>query len=137
MHQTHVIFAFLELFSFISFVCSLRLRSDEHTEVVRGLAWSPVDDTLYTSGWDQQIFSHAFDCGEPSDLNVETSKSQATSVSMDMDAVNQAHFNGDVNGASQDDENAEETMEIEGTGHIQKTAVSSSVEKESAADIAS
>ena len=68
---------------------------------------------------------------------METSKSQATSVSMDMDAVNQAHFNGDVNGASQDDENAEETMEIEGTGHIQKTAVSSRVEKDCAVDIAS
>ena len=57
---------------------------------------------------------------------------------MDMDAVNQAHFNGDVNGGSQDDENAaEETMEIEGTGHIQKTAVSSSVEKDCTVDIAS
>lgn len=121
----------------MSFVCSLRLRSDEHTEVVRSLAWSPGNDTLYTSGWDQQIFSHAFDCGEPSDLNVETSKSQATSVSMDMDAMNQAHFNGDVNCASQDDENAEETMEIEGTRHIQKTAVSASVEKDCAVDIAS
>ena len=121
----------------MKFVCSLRLRSDEHTEVVRGLAWSPVGDTLYTGGWDQQIFSHAFDCGEPSDLNVETSKSQATSVSMDMDAMNQAHFNGDVNCASQDDENPEETMEIEGTGHIQKTAVSASVEKDCAVDIAS
>lgn len=92
------------------------LRSDEHTEVVRGLAWSPVDDTLYTSGWGQQIFSHAFDNGEPSDLNVETSKSQATSVCMDI-------FNGDVNGngMSQDEENGIETMEVEGPEQIQRT----------------
>lgn len=109
----------------------LSLRSDEHTEVVRGLAWSPVDDTLYTSGWGQQIFSHAFECGEPSDLNVEASKSQATSVCMDMDAVNQAHFNGDVNGASQDDDNVEETMEVEGQEQTQKT-VPSTVETDSA-----
>lgn len=104
----------------------LSLRSDEHTEVVRGLAWSPVDDTLYTSGWGQQIFSHAFDCGEPSDLNVEASISQATSVCMDMDSVNQTHFNGDLNGMSLDDENGEETMEVEGHGATQKT-VSSNV----------
>lgn len=96
-----------------------------------------MDDTLYTSGWDQQIFSHAFDCGEPaSDLNVEASKSQATSVSMDMDAVNQAHFNGDVNGISQDDEGVDETMEVEGSGQIQKT-VSSSVETDNPVDTAS
>ena len=117
-------------------LCSFSLRSDEHTEVVRSLAWSPVDDTLYTSGWDQQIFSHAFDCGEPSDLNVEISKSQATSVSMDMDAVNQAHFNGDVNGTTQDDGNVEETMEVEGSAQIQKT-VPSSVQKDNPIDIAS
>lgn len=102
------------------------LRSDEHTEVVRGLAWSPVDDTLYTSGWGQQIFSHAFDNGEPSDLNVETSKSQATSVCMDI-------FNGDVNGngMSQDEENGIETMEVEGPEQIQKT-LPSKVETDSA-----
>ncbi|CAH3191700.1 unnamed protein product [Porites evermanni] len=102
------------------------LRSDEHTEVVRGLAWSPVDDTLYTSGWGQQIFSHAFDNGEPSDLNVETSKSQATSVCMDI-------FNGDVNGngMSQDEENGVETMEVEGPEQIQKT-LPSKVETDSA-----
>lgn len=102
------------------------LRSDEHTEVVRGLAWSPVDDTLYTSGWGQQIFSHAFDNGEPSDLNVETSKSQATSVCMDI-------FNGDVNGngMSQDEENGIETMEVEGPEQIQKT-LPSKVERDSA-----
>lgn len=95
-----------------------------------------MDDTLYTSGWDQQIFSHAFDSGEPSDLNVETSKSQATSISMDMDAVNQAHFNGDVNGMSQDDENVDETMEVEGSGQIEKT-VSSSVKTDNPIDTAS
>lgn len=102
------------------------LRSDEHTEVVRGLAWSPVDDTLYTSGWGQQIFSHAFDNGEPSDLNVATSKSQATSVCMDI-------FNGDVNGngMSQDEENGIETMEVEGPEQIQKT-LPSKVETDSA-----
>lgn len=102
------------------------LRSDEHTEVVRGLAWSPVDDTLYTSGWGQQIFSHAFDNGEPSDLNVETSKSQATSVCMDI-------FSGDVNGngMSQDEENGIETMEVEGPEQIQKT-LPSKVETDSA-----
>lgn len=102
------------------------LRSDEHTEVVRGLAWSPVDDTLYTSGWGQQIFSHAFDNGEPSDLNVETSKSQATSVCMDI-------FNSDVNGngMSQDEENGVETMEVEGPEQIQKT-LPSKVETDSA-----
>lgn len=104
--------------------------------MVRGLAWSPVDDTLYTSGWGQQIFSHAFDCGEPSDLNVEASISQATSVCMDMDAVNQAHFNGDVNGMSQDDENGDETMEVEAPGVTQKT-VSSNVETDSAVETAS
>jgi len=101
------------------------LRSDEHTEVVRGLAWSPVDDTLYTSGWGQQIFSHAFDSDGQSDLNVETSKSQATSVSMGI-------FNGDFNGngMSQDEENFEETMEVEGSEPVQKT-ISSSVETDS------
>lgn len=104
---------------------SLSLRSDEHTEVVRGLAWSPVDDTLYTSGWGQQIFSHAFDSDGQSDLNVETSKSQATSVSMGI-------FNGDFNGdgMSQDEENFEETMEVEGSEPVQKT-ISSSVETDS------
>lgn len=96
--------------------CCVSLRSDEHTEVVRGLAWSPVDDTLYTSGWGQQIFSHAFDSGEPSDLNVEASKSQATSVCMEI-------FNGDVssNGMSQDEDKFEETMEVEGPEQVQKT----------------
>ena len=94
--------------------------------MVRGLAWSPVDDTLYTSDWGQQIFSHAFDNGEPSDLNVETSKSQATSVCMDI-------FNGDVNGngMSQDEENGIETMEVEGPEQIQKT-LPSKVETDSA-----
>ena len=78
-----------------------------------------MDDTLYTSGWGQQIFSHAFDSGEPSDLNVETSKSQATSVSMDI-------FNGDVNGLgmSQEEENVEETMEVESSEQVQKTLLS-------------
>lgn len=78
-----------------------------------------MDDTLYTSGWGQQIFSHAFDCGEPSDLNVEASKSQATSVCMEI-------FNGDVNGngMSQDEENVEEVMEVEGSEQVQKTLTS-------------
>lgn len=109
------------------------LRSDEHTEVVRGLAWSPVDDTLYTSGWGQQIFSHAFDCGEPSDLNVEASISRATSVCMDMDSVSQTHFNGDLNGMSLDDNNGEQSMEVEGQGVTQKT-VSSNVETNSSVE---
>ncbi|XP_068710637.1 methylosome protein WDR77-like [Montipora capricornis] len=105
------------------------LRSGEHSEVVRGLAWSPVDDTLYTSGWGRQIYSHSFDCGEPSDLNVEASKSQATSVCMEI-------FNGEVNGneMSQDEENVCETMEVEGAEEMQKhivTVISCEVDTDS------
>ena len=108
------------------------LRSDEHTEVVRGLAWSPVDDTLYTSGWDQQIFSHAFDCRRrQSDLNVEASKSQATSVSMDMDAMHYAHFNGGgVIDLPRHEANVEETMEFEGAGIAQQKTVFPSADKD-------
>lgn len=92
-----------------------------------------MDDTLYTSGWGQQIFSHAFDCGEPSDLNVEASISRATSVCMDMDSVSQTHFNGDLNGMSLDDNNGEQTMEVEGQGVTQKT-VSANVETNSSVE---
>lgn len=96
---------------------------------MRGLAWSPVDDTLYTSGWGQQIFSHAFDCGGQSDLNVEASKSQATSVCMEI-------FNGEVNGNETclDEENAD-AMELDGAQEI-KTVVSCNVDIDSPTETA-
>ncbi|KAJ7383640.1 Methylosome protein 50 [Desmophyllum pertusum] len=81
-------------------------------------AWHgvPVDDTLYTSGWGQQIFSHAFECVSLRTLTWKPVNRKPRQSAWIMDAVNQAHFNGDVNGASQDDDNVEETMEVDRTG---------------------
>ena len=95
--------------------CWFRLKSDDHTEVVRGLSWSPLDDSLCTSGWGYQIFTQTIgSVTKSSDLHVETSKSQATSVSMDMDSVGQVQSNGDIDSPQYNGKNPEVDAESHG-----------------------
>lgn len=102
------------------FILVLRLRNNDHLDFVRGLSWSPVDDSLSTSGWDSNVFNYFLGKGpQSSDLAVEFSKSQATSVSMETDGV-PPHVNGNVNGMHGSDSGSnEENMEIEQNNQAQ------------------
>ncbi|KAK3711945.1 hypothetical protein QZH41_009444 [Actinostola sp. cb2023] len=83
------------------------LRNDTHSDFVRGLSWSPLDDSLLTSGWDKAVVTHMCGLSASSDLAVEFSKSQNTSViSVDSEPPLQVQVNGDLK------EGEEETMDV-------------------------
>lgn len=83
------------------------MRSDTHSDFVRGLSWSPLDDSLLTSGWDKAVVTHMCGLSPSSDLAVEFSKSHNTSVvSVDSEPQFQPQVNGDVK------DGEEEIMEV-------------------------
>ena len=71
------------------------------------MSWSPLDDSLLTSGWDKAVVTHMCGLSASSDLAVEFSKSQNTSViSVDSEPPLQVQVNGDLK------EGEEETMDV-------------------------
>ena len=87
---------------------------------MKGLSWSPTDDSLCTSGWDGNLFSYRLGkVSQSSDLAVELGKSQATSVSMDTDGIPQL-VNGNANGIhSSDSASNDENMEVDQKAEVQ------------------
>ena len=37
----------------------LQYQNQSHKDIVRGLAWNPLDGSLWSGGWDRQVISHS------------------------------------------------------------------------------
>lgn len=73
------------------------------------MSWSPLDDSLLTSGWDKAVLTHMCGLKSSSDLVVELSKSRHTSViSVDSETPPQPQINGEV----KDGEDEEDNMDV-------------------------
>lgn len=82
------------------------LRSDIHTDFARGLSWSPLDDSLLSSGWDKAVLTHMCGLKSSSDLVVEFSKSRNESViSVDSEPPLQPQVNGEVKNNEEEEDN--------------------------------